>query len=123
MTAAAWMMTTMIISTGEKMPLTIKEKESCWEFLRKTDLPIFIYGMGDGALKILSVFEKYHIPTAGFFASDEFVRGKSICCLLPMSPLQAEDCLITNIFVRTRKNLMRSMTGSKTMLHAEPMRM
>ena len=59
------------------MTLEIKETQSCWEFLQKTDLPIFIYGMGDGALKILSVFEKYNIPTAGFFASDEFVRGHS----------------------------------------------
>lgn len=59
------------------MALEIKETQSCWEFLQKTDLPIFIYGMGDGALKILSVFEKYNIPTAGFFASDEFVRGHS----------------------------------------------
>lgn len=70
--------TVMTMTTGERMAkLEIKEKESCWEFLQKTDLPIFIYGMGDGALKILSVFEKYHIPTAGFFASDEFVRGHS----------------------------------------------
>ena len=59
------------------MALEIKETQSCWEFLQNTDLPIFIYGMGDGALKILSVFEKYHIPTSGFFASDEFVRGHS----------------------------------------------
>ncbi len=59
------------------MALEIKETQSCWEFLRKTELPIFIYGMGDGALKILSVFERYNIPVAGFFASDEFVRGHS----------------------------------------------
>ena len=59
------------------MPLTIKEKENCWEFLRRTDLPVFIYGMGDGADKILKVFEEYSIAAAGFFASDEFVRGHS----------------------------------------------
>lgn len=59
------------------MPLVIRETEDCWEFLRKTELPVFIYGMGDGALKIMSVFEKYGIPLAGFFASDEFVRGHS----------------------------------------------
>lgn len=57
--------------------LTIREKESCWDFLRRTELPIFIYGMGDGALKILSVFGQKGIPLAGFFASDEFVRGHS----------------------------------------------
>lgn len=53
----------------------IKEKTDCWEFLRSTELPIFIYGMGDGAEKILRVFDMCNIPTAGFFASDEFVRG------------------------------------------------
>ncbi len=53
----------------------IKEKQDCWDFLRTTELPVFIYGMGDGALKIMRVFEQYKIPLAGFFASDEFVRG------------------------------------------------
>lgn len=53
----------------------ITERTDCWDFLKSTDLPVFIYGMGDGALKIMSVFERYGIPIAGFFASDEFVRG------------------------------------------------
>lgn len=53
----------------------ISEKQDCWEFLRSTELPVFIYGMGDGALKIMKVLDKYGIPVAGFFASDEFVRG------------------------------------------------
>lgn len=57
------------------MPLNIKEQVDCWEFLRDTDLPIFMYGMGLGAEKILHVFEQYQIPCAGFFASDGFVRG------------------------------------------------
>ena len=53
----------------------ITEKQSSWDFLKQTELPVFIYGMGDGALKILSAFEKHGIAAAGFFASDEFVRG------------------------------------------------
>ncbi|MCM1380968.1 MAG: FkbM family methyltransferase [Muribaculaceae bacterium] len=53
----------------------ITEKTDCWDFLKAADLPVFIYGMGDGALKIMRVFEEYGIPLAGFFASDEFVRG------------------------------------------------
>lgn len=53
----------------------ITEKTDCWDYLKSTDLPVFIYGMGDGALKIMRVFERYGIPLAGFFASDEFVRG------------------------------------------------
>lgn len=59
------------------MSLNIKETVDCWDFLKSTELPIFIYGMGDGALKIMAVFEQYGIPLAGFFASDEFVRGHS----------------------------------------------
>jgi FkbM family methyltransferase len=46
-----------------------------WEALRAETLPIFIYGMGNGADKILAVFGRCGIPAAGFFASDEFVRG------------------------------------------------
>lgn len=44
--------------------------------LRQTVLPIFIYGMGDGCLKLLDIFKRYSIPCAGIFASDEFVRDK-----------------------------------------------
>lgn len=55
----------------------VTEKSNCWDFLKQTELPVFIYGMGDGALKIMSVFENKGIPLAGFFASDEFVRGHS----------------------------------------------
>ena len=39
--------------------------------------PILLYGMGNGADKILAVCEKYQIPVADFFASDGFVRGHS----------------------------------------------
>ncbi len=47
--------------------------------LQETSLPIFIYGMGDGCLKVLKIFEEYTIPCAGIFASDEFVRDKIFC--------------------------------------------
>ena len=57
------------------MPLKLKETTDCWDFLAKTELPIFMYGMGLGAEKILGVFEQYGIACAGFFASDGFVRG------------------------------------------------
>ena len=39
--------------------------------------PILLYGMGNGADKILTVCEAYDIPVADFFASDGFVRGHS----------------------------------------------
>lgn len=55
----------------------IVEKKTSWEFLKETEFPVFIYGMGDGALKIMKVMEQYGITVSGFFASDEFVRGHS----------------------------------------------
>ncbi|MCD7785094.1 MAG: FkbM family methyltransferase [Oscillospiraceae bacterium] len=50
--------------------------DSYLDVLKATDEPIFIYGMGDGCLKVLRVFDEYMIPCAGIFASDEFVRDK-----------------------------------------------
>ncbi len=55
----------------------ITEKKSCWDRLKAEKRPIFIYGMGDGAMKIMAVFRQYGIAVAGIFASDEFVRGHS----------------------------------------------
>lgn len=48
-----------------------------WEHLSATEKPVVLYGMGDGADKILNVCEQKGIPVQGVFASDEFVRGQS----------------------------------------------
>lgn len=48
-----------------------------WHSLKNTKRPILIYGMGNGADKIISVFEKYGIEYKDVFASDGFVRGHS----------------------------------------------
>ncbi|MBQ8598725.1 MAG: FkbM family methyltransferase [Oscillospiraceae bacterium] len=53
------------------------EQEDLWTHLQKTEKPVVIYGMGDGALKIMRVLEQYQIPLRGIFASDGFVRGHS----------------------------------------------
>ncbi len=47
-----------------------------WDTLSGTDKPIVLYGMGDGADKILNVCEQKNIKISGVFASDEFVRGQ-----------------------------------------------
>ena len=39
--------------------------------------PIFLYGTGDGADKILDTLESFGIPVAGIFVSDEFYRGQT----------------------------------------------
>ena len=51
------------------------EKE-LWKYLKETDKPILLYGMGNGADKIINVLESYGIEFSGVFASDGFVRDK-----------------------------------------------
>ena len=46
-----------------------------WTYLQSTDKKIVMYGMGNGADKILSICERYGIEVSDFFASDGFVRG------------------------------------------------
>ena len=53
----------------------INIERDLWEYLASSKKPIVMYGMGNGADKILSVCEKKGIEIADFFASDGFVRG------------------------------------------------
>ncbi len=46
-----------------------------WRYLSETDKKILMYGMGNGAEKILAVCERKKIEVLDFFASDGFVRG------------------------------------------------
>lgn len=55
----------------------IEEERNCWDILKDETRPIYLYGMGDGAVKILNVFNQYDIKISGIFASDDFVRGHS----------------------------------------------
>lgn len=56
-----------------KSPYTI----DLWDELAAEKRPIVVYGMGNGADKLIKRFEKYRIEIADFFASDGFVRGHS----------------------------------------------
>lgn len=47
-----------------------------WSYLKETKKPIVLYGMGNGADKIISVLNRYDIKISGVFASDGFVRQK-----------------------------------------------
>lgn len=51
------------------------EKE-LWKYLKTTSKPILLYGMGNGADKIINVLEEKGIEFKGVFASDGFVRDK-----------------------------------------------
>ena len=49
-----------------------------WKYLaEQKNKKIVVYGMGNGADKILDVCERYGIAVSDFFASDGFVRGHS----------------------------------------------
>ncbi len=47
-----------------------------WDYLKTTNKPIILYGMGNGADKIIKVLEEKNIEFQGIFASDGFVRDK-----------------------------------------------
>jgi len=55
----------------------LKEKSSVWENLQATTKPIILYGMGNGADKIIDWCEAHGVKVAGIFATDEFVRYQS----------------------------------------------
>ncbi len=55
----------------------LSETVNLWNYLQTVKKPIVLYGMGDGALKIMKAFEHYQIEISAIFASDEFVRGHS----------------------------------------------
>lgn len=57
--------------------MKIEVKTDLWQYLSATDKTVVMYGMGNGADKILGICEGYGIEIADFFASDGFVRGHS----------------------------------------------
>lgn len=51
-------------------------KKDVWAELSENKQPLIIYGMGNGADKILNELERLNIPVYGVMASDDFVRGQ-----------------------------------------------
>ena len=77
--------------------------------------PILLYGMGNGADKILTVCEAYGIPVADFFASDGFVRGHSFHGKVVLSFSQAcekygaENMIILLSFASSRPEVLETI--------------
>lgn len=55
----------------------LKNQTDVWSALKNSGKPVVLYGMGDGADKVLAAFEKFNITASAVMASDEFVRGQS----------------------------------------------
>lgn len=51
--------------------------KSSWEKIKESGESVVIYGMGNGADKVLDEFIRLEIPVIGVTASDDFVRGQS----------------------------------------------
>lgn len=49
---------------------------SFWRELSGKNKPVFIYGTGNGADKILDILEHFGVTVSGIFASDGFVRNR-----------------------------------------------
>lgn len=57
--------------------MNLKIDRDLWQYLAATEKTVVMYGMGNGADKILRVCESRGITVSDFFASDGFVRGHS----------------------------------------------
>lgn len=55
----------------------IDNLKSVWTYLAECGKPVVLYGMGDGADKVLAEFDRLGIEPCGVMASDDFVRGQS----------------------------------------------
>lgn len=54
----------------------LRENISLWQKLENCSKPIVLYGMGDGAEKVIHYLSLYGKKPHGVFASDDFVRGQ-----------------------------------------------
>ena len=83
--------------------------------LARAGRPILLYGMGNGADKILTVCERYGIPVADFFASDGFVRGHSFHGKVVLSFTQtcekygAENMVVLLAFASSRPEVLETI--------------
>lgn len=51
-------------------------EKSSWEKIKESGKAVVIYGMGNGADKVIDEFNRLRIPILGVTASDDFVRGQ-----------------------------------------------
>lgn len=89
-------------------------EQPVWTRLQLEMRPIVLYGMGDGADKILNRFDAFGIRAAEVFASDEFVRGHSfrgyrVKKLSEVLEAHGEDIVIVIAFASQRPEVLEKM--------------
>ncbi|MBR2714670.1 MAG: FkbM family methyltransferase [Ruminococcus sp.] len=85
--------------------------ETCvWDALKNSSKPIILYGMGNGADKVLDEFSKRGIKCSGVMASDDFVRYQNFrgFTVSKMSDFEEKygDFTIALCFASSLKNVM-----------------
>ena len=90
----------------------LTEKEDVWTHLKNSDKPVVLYGMGNGADKIIRGFEKYGISVSDIFMSDEMYREN--CEFHGHTLLRYEDiknkyddCVVVLTFAVFRRDMLR----------------
>ena len=89
-------------------------EQSIWTKLQRETRPIVLYGMGDGADKILAQLDRLGVRASGVFASDEFARG-NLFHGFPVRKLSdtvaelGEDIVILIAFASQRPEVMERM--------------
>ena len=80
-----------------------------WQYLKDTDKKIVIYGMGNGADKIINELEKLGISIHGIMASDDFVRGQTFhgFTVKKLSDFSGEDIVILTAFGSQRDDVIK----------------
>lgn len=89
-------------------------EQSVWTRLQEESRPIVLYGMGDGADKILTQFAAKNIEISAIFASDEFVRGHNFhgFCVQKLSEVVetfGEEIVIVISFASQRAEVLKKM--------------
>ena len=74
-------------------------KKDLWQYLAEAEKPIVMYGMGNGADKILTVCKAKGIEINDFFASDGFVRGHSFHGKKVLSYSEAKEKYVKGSFI------------------------
>ena len=92
----------------------LKNEISVWERLKNCKKPVVLYGMGDGADKVLAAFDRYGIKASAVIASDDFVRGQKFhdFTVKKLSDVETEfgDIIIALCFASQLPDVMEHIT-------------
>lgn len=91
----------------------VLKNKSVWDFLKETDLPIILYGTGNGADRVIDEYERLGIRLCGVMASDGFVRDRYFrnFKVKGISDIENEfsDFIITVGFASQRKEVLQNI--------------